>query len=425
MELPVGRAISVATAEQKVLEALALKLSMIPAVVEAKEAGRQVFLAHSNAKTVDGAASLEDAARQHFYGALQLVPNLDPYHPKIQSLFLYRHTTDGQEYPSALHGGIENPDNIYRIIPVSPDSRYELHGVRHNPPPAQVTFELMDSVPGLDSIGEQVAILQDRDMVIAPDGSYTITIDPSPADGRPNHIRTTQAAKCLFIRDSMSDWRTQRPDMLRIVRTAGPQRPPRTEQELINLAVWLIPHYAQFWQDLRDHYVAHMNLKTNVFDPAFMRAGGWQFISNTHFAIGDEEAFVFTTNPNDAPYHAVLIANHWWITMDSDRCTGSFNTSQATPNRDGSITFVVAARDPGAHNWLDTGGARRGILQVRWQGLPPDVTALPDGVRDFRVVKLAELKSALPPEAVWLTPDQRKAQREARHAAYVLRFSPQ
>ena len=83
MELPVGRAISVATAEQKVLEALALKLSMIPAVVEAKEAGRQVFLAHSNAKTVDGAASLEDAARQHFYGALQLVPNLDPYHPKI------------------------------------------------------------------------------------------------------------------------------------------------------------------------------------------------------------------------------------------------------------------------------------------------------------------------------------------------------
>ena len=416
--------ISAATAQQKALEALALKLSQAPAVLAAREAGRQVFLNHPNARTADGAASLEDAATQHFYGALQLAANLDPHYPEIQTLFMYEHQTGGQVFPSALHGGIENPDNIYRVIPISSDSRYELHGVRFNPAPAQVTYELMDSVPGLDGIGEQIALLQDRDMVVGPDGSFTITLDPDPADRRPNHIRTTPEARCLFIRDSLSDWTTQQADKLTIVRTAGPHTPPRTEQELIDLAVWLVPHYAQFWQDLRDGYVVHMDLKTNAFDPPFARPGGWQFIANSHWQVADDEAFVFTTDPRGAPYHAVLIANHWWITLNGARHSASFNTAQARPNADGSYSFVISPRDPGAHNWLDTASLHTGIVQVRWQGLPAEVSALPAAITDVRLVKLAELKSHMRPETVWLTSEERFAQQDARHAAYCRRLSP-
>ena len=409
-------------AKQKNLEALALHLSEVPAIRKSREEARQIFLAHPYARTRDGAATLEDAARQHFYGALQLVTNNDPYHPKISVVCLYEHTTDGQLFPSALHGGLENPDNIYRLIPISSDSRYVLKGRRHDPAPSHVTYELMDSIPGVRGIGEQIALLMDRDMKIAADGSFTITIDPEPAGDRPNHIRSTPDAKVLFIRDTLSDWTTQSPDELSIARSAGPQKPRRTEGDLIEEAVKLVPAYARFWNDFRDMYVRKLDHKTNKFDPPYARTGGWGFIANTHFAIEDDEAFVFTTKPDPAPYHAVLIGNHWWIALDAARRSGALNTSQSRANRDGTVTYIVSARDPGAHNWLDTGGLHEGIIQVRWQGTPASVTSLKDGIVDAKVVKLANLKQQLRAETVWVTRAEREKQLEARHASWRRRI---
>lgn len=412
-----------ATAKQKELEALALSLSQVPDVQKAREQARRIFLDHPYARTIDGNASLEDAARQHFYGALQLVTNNDPYHPEISVVCLYQHTLDGQEFPSALHGGLENPDNIYRLIPISSDSRYEIRGVRHDPAPSQVTYELMDSIPGVLGIGEQIGLLMDRDMEIAPDGSFTITIDSDPAQGRTNHIQSTPEAQVLFIRDTLSDWTTQSADKLSVVRTAGPQKPRRSERQMIEEAVTLVPGYARFWNEFRDMYVLKLAHKTNTFDSPYARTGGWGFIANTHFAIADDEAFVFTATPAPAPYHAVLIGNHWWIALDAARRSGALNTSQSRPNRDGTITYVISARDPGVHNWLDTGGLHEGIVQVRWQGTPPHVTSLKEGITHAAVVNLADLKQHLREETVWLTPAGRKAQLEARHASYQRRLT--
>ncbi|HET6970636.1 MAG TPA: hypothetical protein VFH92_05875, partial [Phenylobacterium sp.] len=407
----------------RALEGLALRLSSAPEVRAARDAALQMFLADPDALTEDGRATLQDAADQHFWGALLLAMNMDPHHPRIAPMFLYRHEIDGQAYPSALHGGIENPDNVYRLIPVSPDCRYELRGVRHRPAPAQVTYELMDSIPGVRGLGEQLALLMDRDMALGPDGSFVITLDSDPAAGRPNHIRMTPEARCLFVRDTLSDWDRQRADSLTIVRTAGPDASPRTEPELIADAAGLIPAYARFWLDLPKRFRQQLAFKTNAFDPPARRTGGWGFIANTHFELADDEAFVFTADPRAAPYHAALIANHWWIAMDADRRSGAFNTAQAQANRDGTITYVIAARDPGAHNWLDTGGVHTGIVQVRWQGTPADMAELPDAIGGARVVKLAALRAELPPETVWLTPDERQAQLAARHASYVRRLT--
>lgn len=413
-----------AVAKQKELEGLALKLSRTPQVQKAREEARRIFFDDPDAQTPDGRASVQDAADQHFWGALMLAMNTDPHHPEVVPLFLYRHVIEGQEYPSALHGGLENPDNVYRIIPISSDSRYVLKGVRHTPAPAQVTYELMDSIPGVRGIGEQIALLMDRDMVVAPDGSFTITIDSDPANGRPNHIQTTPEARCLFVRDTLSDWNAQTADSLTITRVAGPETPRRTERELTEEAAALIPQYARFWRQLPKTFREKIGFKTNAFDPPAARTGGWGFIANSHFQIADDEAFVFTTDPRTAPYHAVLIGNHWWIALDADHRSGAFNMAQAKPDRDGRITFVIAARDPGVWNWLDTGGLHTGIIQVRWQGTPAEMTAMPGGINGGEVVKLADLKAKLPPETVWLTPKERQAQLAARLASYQLRLAP-
>ena len=41
------------------------------------------------------------------------------------------------------------------------------------------------------------------------------------------------------------------------------------------------------------------------------------------------------------------------------------------PNADGTYTYVIAARDPGVHNWIDTDGLREGILTLRMAEFGP------------------------------------------------------
>ena len=51
------------------------------------------------------------------------------------------------------------------------------------------------------------------------------------------------------------------------------------------------------------------------------------------------------------------------------------------------MRFVIAHRDPGVPNWLDTAGHRRGTVGVRWVG--PDVV---DVLPSTRVVPLSSLR---------------------------------
>lgn len=407
-----------ASTRQQELERLALALSDRPELRETREAALDVFQTHPNAATPDGRRSLHDAATQHFYGAIQLATNSDPAHPHVLTTCLYEHPiADGEAFPAALHGGLENPDNVYRIVPVGADWRYELTGVRHANPPAQVTYELMDSAPGVDGIGEQLGLVTDGELHTDADGRFTITIDADPADGRPNHIHCPPGAKALFIRDTLSDWHTQQPHRLRITRVGGPDRPLRSEDDIVREAAGLVPRYAQFWNDFRDRFLAGSDRETNGFGPPLARTGGWGYIVNTPYLLARDEALVFTTDRGAAPYHAVLVGNDWWIAHDASRRSGAYNQSQTRDNRDGSTTFVVAAQDPGVANWLDTGGLHSGIVQVRWQGAGADA-APPRPVRDVQVVGVRELSELLPP----LSPELRQAELTARHTSYLRRL---
>lgn len=403
---------------QSELERLALALSTRPELRSARAEAREVFRGHPNAATPDGSAALADAALQHFYGAIQLATISDPANPEILAAFLYEHPiAEGETFPSALHGGLENPDNVYRLLAVGADWRYKLTGVRPADAPAQVTYELMDTVPGVDGIGDQLGLLTDREIEFADDGTFTITIDADAAGGRANHIHCPEAAKALFIRDTLSDWTTQRPNQLRIAAVDGPRRPVRGLDEMAREAAELIPRYSRFWNEFRDRFVATMKLKTNVFDPPMQRAGAWGYIANTHFQLNAEQGLVFTTDAGAAPYHAVMIGNSWWVTHDASRRSGAYNTAQATRNSDGSMTFVIAATDPGVANWLDTAGLLSGIVQVRWQGATPG--GPPPDIRDVQVVRVADLAALLAP----VSPQERQAELAERHASYLSRLA--
>jgi len=139
--------------------------------------------------------------------------------------------------------------------------------------------------------------------------------------------------------------------------------------------------------------------------------------------VADDEALVLTVHPFGARYLGMLVADPWWVGMDCAQHAGSLNAAQACANHDGTYTCVIAPRDPGVWNWLDTAGLNDGYIQVRWQGLDPKITSAEGAIVDAKLVRAHELKPALPPETVWVSPEQRTAQLAERHASYRRRLA--
>ena len=116
--------------------------------------------------------------------------------------------------------GIDNPDSVYRVIPISGDERYIISGRVGANRMTENYFTLWDANMGT------VAVLNGRTMAVESDGSFTITVDSEPAGDRPNHVQTTPVAHEFYIRDVLLHWERDDPNHLSVQRLGGPPKTP-------------------------------------------------------------------------------------------------------------------------------------------------------------------------------------------------------
>ena len=108
----------------------------------------------------------------------------------------------------------------------------------------------------------------------------------------------------------------------------------------------------------------------------------------------------------------MILTNDLYETTDWYNHHSSLNDAQATPDADGVLRVVVAGRDPGVPNWLDTAGNPTGVIQGRW--FQCDTQPVPS----IRKVALADLRKSLPPGTKTITPAERERIVRERRAAY-------
>ncbi len=87
--------------------------------------------------------------------------------------------------------------------------------------------------------------------------------------------------------------------------------------------------------------------------------GGW-------FQLADGEALEVTGRPPDTRYWSLLLMSRWMESLDTSFHTTILNCSQVELEDDGTFRILVADRDPGVANWLDTAGHRQGYVLFRW-----------------------------------------------------------
>ena len=410
-----------ATPEQIAFERQILRVLESPAMKAEIARVEQLYAADPQGATPTGKATIARGAHSIAVAATQYAVGEDPDRPAAFWVINAPHEWSGLSFPRSGYG-IDNPNNVYRNVMLSGTARYEIHGRVSPPGPVEQHFEIRESIPGTtplnEEAGQQVATLSDAQISYAADGSFVISIDSSPADGRANHMQIPEKGTFLLIvRDLFTDWSSQNPVALDVRRIGGPPvSPPRSEDEVVARSVSLLSQIAPFWLGYFNAYV--YSGKANEVSGVRVRPGGRGMSSAGHFLLKDDEALVMTLDPLGAKSMDVQLTDPWGVSYEYRNRTSSLNNAQALPNPDGTITFVISRTDPGVRNWLDPEGHAAGMFAVRWQGLQQQPrTDL--AIRKAEVVRLERLKSLLPGSTGWVSQADRQkllAERARGHA---------
>ncbi len=404
----------VATAAQHEQELAALELIEHPVVKAAYESVAETWLGRAKASEAMR-ERFDDAFAEVMFSAAIWSSNQDKLRPKVSCITRLAHPVQGHRIPGS-RWGIDNPDSVYRVIPISGDERYEIHGRVGTHRMTENYFTLWDANMGT------VDVLNGRTMAVDSDGSFTITVDAEPANGRPNHVQTTSAAHEFYIRDVLLDWAHDDPNYFEVQRLGGkPSAPPRTRDEQADATAAMMAYFANFTGKL-SHGVYkmppnHFNLAWSADKVGAMRN---QVYVMGRFELAPDEAFVVDVGDGGAEYFTVPLSNIWGTTLDIIDRTGSLNKAQSVANGDGSYTYVIAPSDPGVVNWIDSDGLGEAILTLRMAEFG-EAGPREDLGAHGRVVKLDRLDTEVP-DLPRVTPEQRKAELADRRAAYLRRL---
>ncbi|CAN5183467.1 hypothetical protein BH11ACT7_BH11ACT7_07580 [soil metagenome] len=379
----------VATTEQHEQELAALELTAHPTV---KAAYRRV------AETWLGRAKPSEAMRERFDDAFAEVmfsaaiwsSNQDKLRPKVSCITRIGHPVQSHSIPGS-RWGIDNPDSVYRVIPISGDERYEIRGRVGEHRMTENYFTLWDANMGT------VAVLNGRTMEVDSDGSFVITVDADPANGRPNHVQSTPDAHEFYIRDVLLNWHRDDPNHLVVQRLgADPRTAFRTLDEQADATADMMAYFANFTGKL-SHGIYKMapnnfNLAWSADKVGAMRN---QVYVMGRFDLQPGQAFVVEVGDGGAEYFTVPLSNIWGTTLDIVDRTGSLNKAQSVPNEDGGYTYVISPTDPGVANWIDSDGLNEGILTLRMAEFGGDGPKEDLGARG-RVIDLDDLDKEVP-----------------------------
>ena len=285
--------------------------------------------------------------------------------------------------------GADNPDNVYLSANIRGDRTYRITGTRGTI--AYFSIGSKANRYAKDGTMASTGELSDVDLVPEADGSYVITASQTPQEG--NWLPLADDSTGLVVRQTYLDRETEVPGQWRIEQVGGPEVPGELTSEqlakgLARAALAVHGTAATFaqWTEL---FMTRPNELADFGQQMFQRAGGDPelFYLHGYWELTPGQAWVIRTEVPDCPYWNFQL-NNWWMESLDQRRRITINKHTASLDADGRLTIVVAERDPGMGNWIDTCGHTCGTALLRW--LSADHHPIPD----CELVALDELTPA-------------------------------
>lgn len=316
---------------------------------------------------------------------------------------------------------IDNPDTIYRTAKIIPGASYIIRGQRAASPPIDENYSIYDAT------GATLANIAGSELAVNVDGTFTITADTNPAGSRLNHLQiNASAAKEFFTRNTLKNWGKEIYTSLSLECTSGcdPSAAESFDTLVSNVVKSLDAVTNNTFKYYYNGYIGRpVNTLSNVTKGGTAGYLSTQAQSRGIWSITDNQALIVNVNLGGAKYFCFPIYDKWMITPDIINHTMSLNNGQSLANANGTYTFVMAARDPGVYNWIDTNGLHEGLTLLRWQLLPSTPPATGNASATMKLVTFATLNASLPAGTVFVTAAQRRQQIADRVASYASRYA--
>lgn len=318
-------------------------------------------------------------------------------------------------------------ESVYRISGTRGTSRFfniAVHGPRPADNPANRAYrplhEPFGDIPQVNLFGSE--------MEIGWDGSFEVYIGGERRG--PNWLPTTPETRKLFIRNGFDDW-SETPAQIRIERLGMDRpRPMPTSDEMIEAMRWSGNFLTTMMNDYPDWAFDHAedldpedlnrfptgrrplgNIVNNV--ETDRRRG--RSIYTMCWQLEPDEAMIIEWDRNDV-FWMLTNMGVYMHSMDYLYRPVSYTPSRTKVDVDGRVRMVMAHRDPGFHNWIDTQGFRNGYLCNR--------NMLSDQITEFRtqVVKHADLGSTMPDDSPRVTAEERAELLRTRFHSILRRY---
>ena len=313
---------------------------------------------------------------------------------------------------AAFKWGMECPDCIYVGSALRGTETYRLRGTRGSA--RYVGLQIMSGMASTFN-----CLLDEFEM--EPDGTFEAILSVEPHDG--NWVPLDEHATMLVIRHFFYDWEHEEPAALTIEPLSGAAAPlsgdpgdPRDAmaRQVIALGDFLEENLKFF---LGFSNPEHPNTFLPPLDGTAMGAAAENRPVIGSWKLAPDEALVIEVTPPEGLYWSYSLGNVWWETIDYGNRQSSLNGFQAVVDDDGKVRVVVAHRDPGVANWLDTAGHSEGPIILRC--VRTETAPVPDS----RVVPFDHLADELPPGTRRMSPDGREAAIDVRRRAVSRRFA--
>jgi hypothetical protein len=264
--------------------------------------------------------------------------------------------------------GADNPDNYYQNAQISGAYEYRIVGKRK-------TIHYLDfatQTAGVGTTGDsnQSGHLDAADMEIADDGSFEIVLSCEEKSG--NWLPMVPETAQLIVRQTFLDRLKEMPADLRIERVGGEKRPAPLGPELVDAgltaASGIVVGCVTMFSEWAKGFQKHTNELPKFDDSISMGAGGDPNICYYHsyWRLAPDEALVIRAMPPECRTWNFQLDNHWMESLDYRYFRVTINKHTAVYEPDGSLTIVVAQKDPGHPNWIETAGHEQGTMCFRW-----------------------------------------------------------
>lgn len=276
--------------------------------------------------------------------------------------------------------GGDNADAYYQYTPIDPRRSYR---VRVEPGSAAYFSLTIYGGPDDGRYSTRiVASANHRTLKPSADGSFELWLSPEPPEPTmaqaANWLKLEADAVCGLTRDYLADpvhgkraaWSIEAVDPTPFV----PESPAQLARRLRAARVWLAEQ-AQMCP-LR---VAPANSVAEPY-PVPRQTFGWAAGDASYamgsFELDEGQTLLIEGRSPPCAFWNLCLWTPYMHTYDYAYDRVTLNGAQVQYEADGSWQIRIAARDPGAPNWISTQGHRRGVLWFRWF-LPEETVARP------------------------------------------------